>query len=129
MTILRAMTVVVLAALVSCGGDDIPPPYDERTPIGPANPAGLYCTRLGFTPTEVDGGVSECQFSSTESCEVWAFYEGRCGAEHTACVKQGGTLQTVVADAGTWQRVYSVCRLPNGARCAEAALAAEGVCR
>jgi putative hemolysin len=108
------MTVLVLATLFACGGDDVPPPYDERTPIGPANPASLYCMRLGFTLVESDGGLSECRFSSSESCEAWTFYEGRCGAAHTACARQGGTLETVVADAGTWQRVHSVCRLPNG---------------
>ncbi|MEW5742574.1 MAG: hypothetical protein AB1938_26890 [Myxococcota bacterium] len=128
MTGLRATMGVLLVASLACGGDDLPPPYDERTPIGPANPAVLYCQRLGFTVAEVDGGPSECRFDSAESCEVWAFYEGRCGVPHTACARQGGTLETVVADAGTWQRVYSVCRLPGGKRCAEAALAAEGAC-
>jgi len=55
------------------------------------NPAPFYCENMGYTYND-----TSCIFSATESCELWAFFNGECGQDYVkdlACVESGDSLE------------------------------------
>lgn len=53
---------------------------------GIANPASVYCEKLGFTleiRTDAEGGqYGVCIFNDGNECEEWKFFRGECGSEY-----------------------------------------------
>ena len=56
------------------------------------NPAPPFCTRQGYTLTEMENQTQHCVFSDGNKCEIWEFYRGECGSEYRkefSCVSEG----------------------------------------
>ena len=54
------------------------------------NPAPMYCENMGYSYNE-----TSCIFNGNQSCELWAFFNGKCGSEfikNLSCVKLGGAM-------------------------------------
>jgi putative hemolysin len=92
-------------------------------PVGTVNPASVYCESLGYT---AEG--EQCGFPDGTSCEEWAFYRGECGAAHSFCNRQGGTVTNKVEDMGGWTSSFAACTLPSGTQCKEQDFAATCTC-
>ena len=78
-----------------CGGGS-----DDGLGIGLANPAALYCERLGYeykTVESEDGQLGVCVLPDGEQVDAWAFYAGESGAEFSYCANMGWA---VVVDEG-----------------------------
>lgn len=114
-----AAVIVGLLSLISCALVE-----DERTPIGPANPSSVYCSKLGSNQLNPDGGPSLCLFADGGSCEAWSFFRAECGQPHSYCVRQGGQISNVKNDTSN----YAVCTLDGGISCTESAYSTSGQC-
>lgn len=95
---------------------------DERGSIGVPPPAGKYCESSGGTLED-----EQCVFTDGTSCEMWSFYEARCGQAHSYCNTHGGQIENVIEDQGSFTASYAVCDL-NGTRCKDDAFARSGKC-
>lgn len=62
------------------------------------NPHAAYCEQMGYEliveKSEI-GEIDICKFSETENCIAWEFLTGKCGTEHSYCVKEGYQLKNV----------------------------------
>jgi len=79
-----------------------------------ANPASVYCEGLGFElelRTSDEGSFGVCKFLDGSECEEWDFLSGRCGQNHSYCLKQGYVLEEG-PNIGT-------CVFSNGSTCME----------
>lgn len=58
----------------------------NSNPAAIANPASVYCKKLGYTleiRTDAEGGqYGVCIFNDGNECEEWKFFRGECGAEY-----------------------------------------------
>jgi putative hemolysin len=92
---------------------------------GAPNPAAVYCEGLGYSyeVKEVDAGqYGVCVFSDTTSCGGWDFLNGECGAEHTRCGKNGGTISVHTGSecpADLMQSTCALCTAADGETCFE----------
>lgn len=79
-----------------------------------ANPASVYCEGLGYElelRSDDAGSYGVCIFPDGTECEEWDFLSGRCGQEHSYCVKEGFVLEEG-ANIGT-------CQFTDGSSCGE----------
>ena len=132
-TLSRPIAAGALAAvLAACGGGDggvtkgvtgsPSADEDERGSVGVPPAADAYCTRLGYTL--VDG---QCRFPDGTSCEMWSFFQGRCGQTFSYCAKHGGAFSSKTENMGTWTAIYGVCDLA-GQQCQEGSFMQTGKC-
>lgn len=77
------------------------------------NPAALYCGDLGGTLE--DGDPAQCVFPDGTACGQWAFFEGECGLDQTACAQAGLTTSTGYCNAAAADHV--VCETGDGSTC------------
>lgn len=81
------------------------------------NPAPIYCQNMGYTYND-----TSCIFNANQSCEIWSFYNGKCGQEFVKkldCIKLGGALSPG----------YKCCEgLKSGAGLSTAKINSEGEC-
>lgn len=98
--------------IASCSGDS----GDSSGGIGMANPAAVYCSELGYeyrkVKTETGGTSGICVFSSEkgdDSCDAWAFLEGKCGVEHSYCSSLGYGLEVKSDGRNMFSKDYAVC--------------------
>ncbi|UCG95206.1 MAG: DUF333 domain-containing protein [archaeon] len=67
-----------------------------NTVLAISNPAAVYCEKMGYEWITEEIGESQvgiCKFSETESCYGTIFFQGKCGQEHSYCVKNGYELK------------------------------------
>jgi putative hemolysin len=96
---------------------------DERGSVGPANPASVYCAKLGY---KAEG--EKCIFPDGTSCEQWAFWRAQCGNGFSYCNRQGGEVKNEEADSGGFTTSSAVCTLKDGKRCDEHKFHETGKC-
>lgn len=120
---IAAACLITLAALAvaESGGDLLPPagsPQRSTTPsLGTANPAALYCERLGYayeierTP-EGERGI--CTLPDGERVDAWDFLRGKVGREYSWCALNGYGIATRTVDQGTYVSEYAVCLNDRG---------------
>jgi cysteine-rich repeat protein len=73
------------------------------------NPAAAYCEGLGYgydIVTEGNGQKGVCTMPDDTKCNQWDFLKGKCGKQHSYCVKNGFGIRESENGA--------VCLLPNG---------------
>ena len=90
---------------------------------GVANPAAVYCSRVGGTP-EAD----TCTFADGTTCEQWSFYRGECGQAFSFCNQNGGQVSADKEDSGGFTITFALCTLPDGRSCKEQDFASSGKC-
>ncbi len=87
--------------------------YGWAGEAGHPNPAVSYCIDLGYQSEVVtgnDGGQSSiCILPEGKTCDVWAFYEGSCGAEYSYCAKNGYSLKVKTDGKDPFSKNYAVC--------------------
>ncbi len=87
--------------------------YGWAGDAGHPNPAAFYCTDLGYQSEVItgnDGGQhSICILPEGKTCDVWAFYEGSCGAEYSYCAKKGHSLKVKTDGKDPFSKNYAVC--------------------
>lgn len=110
--IVCAGAAAALAALIVAGCQPSPP---TPGPVGIANPASVYCGQAGYTleiREDEDGAqFGVCVFPDGTECEEWAFFQGECGQDKTACAQQGHTVE--VRDGAM------TCVFADGSSCPE----------
>jgi uncharacterized protein len=87
--------VVVLAALVGCGGAETPEAPAEPA-VGMANPASVFCEEQGGRleiRDESGGQVGYCLFPDGSECEEWAFFRGECAPAALLCATLAADLE------------------------------------
>lgn len=116
-------------------------PTTQGTQTGIANPASVYCGKIGGTiEIKKDAGGNEygmCTFQNGTSCEEWALFRGEgCKAvvavtkptatqiglanpASVSCGKVGGTTEIKKNADGS---EYGMCKFSNGTTCEEWAL-------
>lgn len=108
------LIVVVLGLLLAaCGG---PAEIKEEAQPGLANPASVYCQGLGYreeTRSNADGQYGVCIFPDNSECDTWDFLAGRCGQEHSYCVKNGYAIQSELNSN------IATCVFTDGSSCLE----------
>jgi len=81
--------------------------------LGLPNPAGSYCGELGYQLEAVereDGGQrSICVFPDGSTCDVWRFFEGKCGRRYSYCAKNGYSQITKTDGKNPFSPHYAVC--------------------
>ena len=90
---------------------------------GVANPASVYCSRVGGTP-EAD----TCTFADGTTCEQWSFYRGECGQAFSFCNQNGGQVSADKEDSGGFTISFALCTLPDSRSCKEQDFASTGKC-
>lgn len=113
--ILAIVSLVLFSALLAGCKSKASQPQPEQSVPGLANPASVYCQGLGFkeeTRQNAAGEYGVCIFPDGTECDTWDFLAGRCGQEHSYCVKQGFKLQVTQASIGT-------CVFDDGSTCDE----------
>jgi putative hemolysin len=133
LVLVSCITAALASAAVACtddsseGGNPViePKPLteDERGSVGPANPASVYCAKLGY---KAEG--EQCIFPDGTSCEQWAFWRAQCGQSFSYCNRQGGQVKNEEADAGGFTTNSAVCTLKDGKRCDEHRFHESGKC-
>lgn len=127
-----AFTAIAGALAVACtdsseGGNPVNEPKplteDERGSVGPANPAAVYCVKLGYKAE-----AEQCIFPDGTSCEQWSFWRAQCGQSFSYCNRQGGQVRNEEADAGGFTTSSAVCTLKDGKRCDEHTFQETGKC-
>jgi putative hemolysin len=111
-TVLGLVLVSLLGACKADGTND-DKDEDERGSVGPANPAAVYCSELGYTLTD-----SDCVFPDGSTCEQWSFWNGQCGQAHSYCNRHGGQVANEQRDMGDWTSKTAICTL-DGKKCDE----------
>ncbi len=136
----RVLGLLLGGLLVGCSNESTtptsdasgPPPgdkttdEDERGSVGVPPPAIGYCEKLGYK-VEYAGTNESCRFPDGTTCEVWAFYEGRCGQPHSYCNTHGGTVANERRQIETYTASVAVCTL-NGKTCDETTFFSTGKC-
>ncbi len=115
---------ILLFSCSTTGGE----PVEEPTSASPtisceqvsiANPAGAYCSLLGYTPGTGEtaaGQMSTCTLPGGVVCDAWEFLTGKCGQDHSYCARQGYGIQTVSEGGDPYSQEYAVCLDANGAQ-------------
>ncbi len=81
---------------------------------GIANPAAVYCYKLGYQYEIVDtdkGQYGTCTFFDGSTCDAWRFLECRCGGEYSYCAIHGYDWITKTDGQNPISRDYCVCVL------------------
>ncbi|MBX3186729.1 MAG: DUF333 domain-containing protein [Labilithrix sp.] len=113
---------VLLSMSVACAAETDPGASNARA--GLANPSSVYCADLGYTAEP-----ESCTFPDGTSCELWSFYRGACGQQHSFCNRHGGQVSAKSEDIGDgFTTTFALCTLPSGATCKEQDFAATGRC-
>lgn len=113
-----------VAALLACkgesnkGSEPQPSVEDERGSVGPANPASVYCEKLGYTNKLED---ELCVFPDGTSCPQFKFLSGECSPERSYCNVHGGTV------APQKDSYTGICTV-NGKQCPDHDYFESGVC-
>jgi len=103
----------------------IPTPTLDKLPatscenINITNPAGAYCSLLGYTPGTAEtatGQVNICTLSDGTVCDAWEFLSGKCGQEHSYCAQHGYSIQTVSEGGDPYSQEYAICLDADGQR-------------
>ncbi len=116
------VVLVSLASVVGCDGGSSTLVEDERGSVGPANPAAVYCDKLGYRS---EGEA--CLFPDGTSCEQWSFYRAACGQQHSYCNQHGGTVSSEETDSGGFTIIKAICTV-DGKRCEEQDFVSNGSC-
>ena len=107
---------VSIAVLTGCGSGGSDTEEVKEPLTGLANPASVYCQGLGFkeeTRENELGQYGVCIFPDGSECDTWDFLAGRCGQEHSYCVKQGFEFK------GTAEKNIGTCVFSDGSTCSE----------
>ncbi|MHB8119485.1 MAG: DUF333 domain-containing protein [Methanothrix sp.] len=80
------------------------------------NPASQYCADLGYQPNQDD---CTCNFPDGTSCDLWKFFYGECGQNHSYCEQHNGIIETKIENMGTWTAIYAVCNFNDFSVCQE----------
>lgn len=106
---------------------ELPLSSNTPTPIKLANPASVYCERIGGTLTIEKNNLGEyglCNFLDGRACEEWALFRGDCPKGGVKTTGYDTTPEKYCAWLGG--KTYSVkgasCTLPNGKICEDEAL-------
>jgi LPXTG-motif cell wall-anchored protein len=85
------------------------------------NPSAVYCEQMGYEWTVQEtkaGQIGICKFSKTEDCPAWEFLKGKCGEEHSFCIKEGYELKNIndqeKCSSIPFSSECAVCVLANG---------------
>jgi len=109
------VSLVLLAFLLSGCSAQESTPEEAQPAAGLANPASVYCQGLGYeeeTRENDEGSYGVCIFPDGTECDSWDFLAGRCGQEHSYCVKQGFEITANDTNIGT-------CTFADGSTCGE----------
>jgi putative hemolysin len=93
------------------------PPAASCENINITNPAGAYCSLLGYTPGTAEtsaGQASVCTLSDGTVCDAWEFLSGKCGQEYSYCARHGYGIQTVSEGGDPYSQEYAVCLDADG---------------
>jgi len=92
-------------------------PADSRRQVagaqkGMANPAALYCQKLGYeyrvVPT-AEGERGLCVVAPGVEYDAWDFYKGKVGQEYSYAARHGYDIKTKQVNRGTYIEEYAVC--------------------
>jgi putative hemolysin len=110
-----ALIILLAFSLAACAKGTEQPAKEEPS-TGMANPASVYCQGLGFKEETRENDLGQygvCLFPDGTECDTWDFLAGRCGQEHSYCVKEGNELKAIedsnIAD----------CTFKDGSTCSE----------
>ena len=76
--------------------DDTASSCDGNAP-GMADPAAVYCQKLGYAYETVDASGGQhgvCVLPDGGRCDAWGFLEGKCGKGYSYCARQGYDVTT-----------------------------------
>jgi putative hemolysin len=98
-------------------GENMPDQPRGSDPLaGLANPASVYCQGLGYDEETREGEMGQygaCLFPDGSECDTWDFLAGRCGQQHSYCLKQGYQLEA------TEDGNIATCIFDDDSRCSE----------
>jgi len=80
--------------------------------LGAANPAALYCRRLGYAYKVVRTEAGEqglCVVAPGVEFDAWDFFKGKVGQEHSYAARHGYDVRTERVDHGSYIEEYAVC--------------------
>ena len=89
-------------------------PIETEDLPGMANPASVYCERLGYSMESVtrdSGQDADCIFPDWSRCAQWDFLSGHCSQEFTYCKLQGFNIEQ--------GSNIGICRFPDSSTCNE----------
>lgn len=120
--ILKILAIILLVTAIlfsSCSSKRIEPEQDETNIIkekaGVANPAAVYCAKLGYEykiVTSDDGGQhGVCTLSDKTECTGWNFYRGKCGQEFSYCKQQGYDLKDLGKNEGWFEGAVCINKI------------------
>lgn len=75
------------------------------------NPAAVYCKDLGYvykTSKTSEGEKGVCILPDKQ-CDSWEFFNGKCGQEHSYCIKNGYNIETRTDGKNQYSPTYAVC--------------------
>jgi len=113
------VVILLIGILVSGCNESHDEPVEETSGgsgVGIANPASVYCEGLGYELKLVSdelGSHGICVFPDGSECEEWDFLSGRCGQEHSYCVREGYVLEAEE------ESNIGKCVFPDGSTCLE----------
>ena len=79
---------------------------------GMANPAAVYCDKLGYEYRLVDSPAGErgvCVLPGGGQCDEWGFLEGKCGRNYSYCARLGYDSKTKTDGMNALSKAYAVC--------------------
>lgn len=74
--------------------------------IGIANPAAVYCEKLGY---KYNAEKEVCIIEKSIEYDAWDFFEGKVGQQYSYCSKLGYDIETVKDGKNQYSREYSIC--------------------
>lgn len=90
----------------------------SSTSVAMADPASVYCVNImGYEYTVIEGEKGQsgiCKFPDGETCDAWAFLQGKCGQKYSYCARQGYGIKTVRGGNDPFSAEYAVCVNDNG---------------
>ena len=78
--------------------------------VGMANPAAIYCSKLGYNYNVIDtdnGQDGICTFPDGSKCEEWQFLGGLCAQNYSYCALNGYDIMT--KNVSNTSSIYAVC--------------------
>lgn len=102
-------------------------PRSSPTPAQIANPASVYCEKIGGKLTIEKNNLGEyglCNFLDGRACEEWALFRGDCPKGGVKTTGYDTTAEKYCAWLGgkTLAVKNAICTLPNGKICDDEAL-------
>ncbi len=87
------------------------------------NAGAVYCKNLSYqyeVRNNENGQYGICIFTDGTECEIWNFFNGKCGQKFTFCERQGFRIETKSYDPlGKGKTEYAVCVFDDDSECSE----------